>query len=584
LHLNSKESQRRLLPATYLAMFVVHSYNQRFSAEKRLLIVFAGRDQKAQPPDVQYVCWSALGGLSGASRVEVQKSRTFVPSEVVRQFRVLAGQLMKELRMKKLLVMSLLVIAPYGIAQDSQSAQPGQTASGQQAGAQPQQKTIKDPAEYNAYMSAISNNDPNAKAQALEAFLQQYPNTVVKEETLEQLMGSYQAANNAAKTTDAANRLLQVNPSNVRGLALITYLTRQQCGQGQLAACDQAAQFGQRGLQAADSMAKPAGVSDADFAKLQNGVKVIFNGAIAIGALQKKDYPTAQKAFSAAISVPENASNLQDVYPLATAYLQANPPEYLNGLFYAARAVDLAQAQGNAAAQQQIEKFALYYYKKYHGGTDGWDQVKAQAQNAPTPPPGFTIAQAPPPPTPCEFATTIMKQNPDVSQMAYGDWLFVLGSGNEQAAQQVWTFLNGKGIPVSSPEHPAKVVSAAPEELKLATTDDDIQENKADVTLRMATPLPAAQVPQPGTMLQGKWVGKATSYTALPPAAGQDAAGPSGTSGQPQNQPAGCQPNTGGGVMLTLTEGAKQGATPKKPTAPAKRGTTAKKKPAAAHH
>jgi len=514
--------------------------------------------------------------------VVVQKSKTFVPSDAVRQFHELGGQLLKELRMKKLLVTSLLAFAAYGFAQDSQGTQPGQTASGQQAGAQPQQKTIKDPAEYNAYMSAISNNDPNAKAQALEAFLQQYPNTVVKEETLEQLMGSYQAANNAAKTTDAANRLLQVSPNNVRGLALLTYLTRQQCGQGQQAACDQAAQFAQRGLQAADSMPKPSGVSDADFAKLQNGVKVIFNGAIGMGAIQKKDYPTAQKALQAAISVPENANNLQDVYPLATAYLQANPPDYLNGLFYAARAVDLAQ--GNPAAQQQIEKFALYYYKKYHGGPDGWDQVKAQAQNSPTPPAGFTIAQAPPPPTPCEFATTIMKQNPDVSQMAYGDWLFVLGSGNAQAAQQVWTFLNGKGIPVSSPEHAAKVIKATPEELQLATTDDDIQENKADVTLRMGTPLAAAQVPQPGTTLQGKWVGKATSYTPLPPAPSQGSDGQQSAT-QQQAQPAGCLPNTGGGVMLTLTEGAKQGATTtKKPATPAKKkGTTAKKKPAARH-
>jgi len=498
--------------------------------------------------------------------------------------------------MKKLLVTSLLAFAVCGYAQDSQSAQPGQTASGQQAGAQPQQnaqpgqtpsgqqagaqpqqKTIKDPAEYNAYMSAISNNDPNAKAQSLEAFLQQYPNTVVKEETLEQLMASYQAANNVTKTTDAANRLLQVNPNNVRALALLTYLTRAQCGQQQ-SACSQAAQYAQRGLQAADSMPHPAGVSDADFKKLQDSVKVIFNGAIGMAALQSKDYQTAQKALSASVSDPANANNLQDVYPLATAYLQANPPDYLNGLFYAARAVDLAQ--GNPAAQQQIEKFALYYYKKYHGSADGWDQVKQQAQNSPTPPPGFTIAQAPPPPTPCEFADTIMKQNPDVSQMAYGDWLFVLGSGNEKDAQQVWTFLNGKGIPVSSQEHPAKVIGATPEELKLATTDDDIQENKADVTLRMATPLPAAQVPQPGTMLSGKWVGKATSYTPLPPAAGQGAAGQqTGTSSQPQSQPAGCLPNTGGGVMLTLTEGAK-GAV-KKPAAPAKRGTTAKKRPVA---
>ena len=175
-----------------------------------------------------------------------------------------------------------------------------------------------------------------------------------------------------------------------------------------------------------------------------------------------------------------------------------------------------------------------------------------------------------------------MKQNPDVSQMAYGDWLFVLGSGNEKDAQQVWTFLDGKGIPVSGPDHPAKVISATATELQLATTDDDIQENKADVTLRMATPLPAAQVPQPGSMLQGKWVGKATSYTPLPPApaAGQSASGTSAQS--PQNQPAGCLPNTGGGVMLTLTEGAKQGTTAKKP-APAKRKPIAKKKPAARH-
>ena len=134
----------------------------------------------------------------------------------------------------------------------------------------------------------------------------------------------------------------------------------------------------------------------------------------------------------------------------------------------------------------------------------------------------------------------------------------------------------------SSPEHAAKVLSATPDELQLATTDDDIQENKADVTLRMGTPLPAAQVPQPGTMLTGKWVGKATSYTPLPPAANQNATGPAaGASGPAQNQPAGCLPNTGGGVMLTLTEGAKQGSTTKKPTAPAKRRTAAKKKPAA---
>ncbi|HEU5234199.1 MAG TPA: hypothetical protein VFU50_15160 [Terriglobales bacterium] len=526
--------------------------------------------------------------------------------------------------MKKLLLMSLLAFAAYGFAQEAQGTAPAQTTPGQQptAGqqtttgsqqttggqpaAQPQQKTIKDPAEYNAYMSAISAQDPNAKAQALEAFLQQYPNTVVKQETLEQLMAAYQAANNGPKMTDAANRLLQVDPNNIRALALLTFVTRSQAAQSNPQTAPQvyaqAAQYAQRGLQAAETMPRPAGVSDADYKKLQDGVKVIFNGAIGMDALQRKDYATAQKALAAAVAVPEDANNLQDVYPLATAYLQANPPDYINGLFYAARAVDLSA--NNAAAQQQINKFAQYYYKKYHGSTDGWDQVLQAAQNSPAPPAGFTITPAPPPPTPCEFADTIMKQNPDVSQMAYGDWLFVLGSGNQKDADAVWAFLNGKGIPVSSPEHPAKVISATADELQLATTDDDIQEGKADVTLKLTKPLPASQVPQAGAMLSGRWVGKATSYTPLPPpqpaqnaAAGQQqqpaAAGQQqqpGAAGQQQQpaapganaqqpQPAGCLPNTGGGVMLTLTEGAKQ-EPPKK--APPRRSTTRRR--STTHH
>jgi hypothetical protein len=157
---------------------------------------------------------------------------------------------------------------------------------------------------------------------------------------------------------------------------------------------------------------------------------------------------------------------------------------------------------------------------------------------------------------------------------------------------------------VSSPEHPAKVISATADELQLATTDDDIQEGKADVTLKLTKPLPASQVPQAGTMLTGRWVGKATSYTPLPPAQpAQNAAGgqqqqagaaaqqqQTGAAGQQaaagganpqQPQPAGCLPNTGGGVMLTLTEGSRQDTTPKK--TPPRRSTTTRRRSTARH-
>jgi hypothetical protein len=136
---------------------------------------------------------------------------------------------------------------------------------------------------------------------------------------------------------------------------------------------------------------------------------------------------------------------------------------------------------------------------------------------------------------------------------------------------------------VSSPEHPAKVISATADELQLATTDDDIQEGKADVTLKLTKPLPASQVPQAGTMLNGRWVGKATSYTPLPPAqpaqnaaAGQQQQPAAAGANAQQPQPAGCLPNTGGGVMLTLTEGTRQ-EPPSKKKAPPRRSTTRKR-------
>ena len=60
-------------------------------------------------------------------------------------------------------------------------------------------KRSKNPAEYNAYVNAIQQTNPAQKAQALEAFLQTYPNTVMKEDALEQLMVAYQQAGERAE-------------------------------------------------------------------------------------------------------------------------------------------------------------------------------------------------------------------------------------------------------------------------------------------------------------------------------------------------------------------------------------------------
>ena len=81
------------------------------------------------------------------------------------------------------------------------------TASGAATIAGPRHQcapVIKDPAEYNAYVGAVQQTDPAAKISGLEAFLTQYPNSVMKTQALEILMGAYQGTNNQQKTIGAA--------------------------------------------------------------------------------------------------------------------------------------------------------------------------------------------------------------------------------------------------------------------------------------------------------------------------------------------------------------------------------------------
>src|SRR5258707_8247032 len=197
--------------------------------------------------------------------------------------------------MKKVVVASLLAVA--GMVSVAGSAL-AQTQVNLGSNQQPSNSGVQmSPAEYNAYNSAITQTEPKAKAAALEGYLTAYPQSAVKAATLEQLMLAYSAFD-AAKTLDAADRLLQVDPNNLRGLTFETYfrltgadaLTDPAAKQ---AALDKAADNARKGLAAT----KPADMSPADFATLQNQAKPVFYRAIGTAALNKKDGATAVKNF-----------------------------------------------------------------------------------------------------------------------------------------------------------------------------------------------------------------------------------------------------------------------------------------------
>ncbi|HEY3926779.1 MAG TPA: hypothetical protein VGL89_00255 [Candidatus Koribacter sp.] len=420
--------------------------------------------------------------------------------------------------MKKPLVTMLLILATAAVqplvAQQSSPAA-GQTAGSAPAG-QPQQqkKEIKDPAEYNAYVNATQQSDPNQKATALESFLQTYPNSVMKIDAMELLMAAYQQAGNAQKTVDAANRILQVDPNNVRALALLAYNARAQAESNHPEAIPQAAEFGNKGLQALASYQKPEGVSDADFAKQKAQLEAIFAGAAGFAALQQKDYATASKDLTQAIAaedsmkMPEspqsNAMMLRDMYPLAVADLEQKPmnPE---GLWYAARAVKLAN--GNAAAQAAIEKYGKAKYTKYHGSDQAWSDLEASATSN-VPPAGFTVAPAPPPPTPQQQAQDLVNSKA-VKDMSFAEWQLILSSGNDTAASKVWDTIHDKQVALV-----AYVISATRTKIELAGSTDDNDAHKADITLTLDAPIPVSKVPKEGTTLE--FQGAPDTYTPNP--------------------------------------------------------------------
>jgi hypothetical protein len=417
--------------------------------------------------------------------------------------------------MKKVVIASLLAAAATSavgagafFAVPMASAQAAAAPANQ---AQAGQITIKDPAEYNDYTNATSQSTPAAKAAAIEAFLTKYPNSVVKKDLLVQLMTIYQATD-LNKTLDAATRLLAIDPNNLRALALSVYIEKNQAAQKTNPAdaqpiLDKAAQQSTTALAAP----KPADLSDADYQKLKAATTPIFEGALALDAENKKDYPGAIDAFKKELAsyADPNATTsgpaLNDTYLLGLAYTQETPPDYPNAVWYLTRAAHFAPAQ----AQPQIEKAAEYFYKKYHGGMDGFDAIQQQVQTSLNPPDSYKPVAAPPPPSPADQAHQAVVSTPDLKTLSLADKEFVLFNGSQEDAAKVWAVLND-GKPV---EIPGKVIQATADSVQIAVTEDNKAANKADLTINMKEPLKTIPVVGADITLDGTF----DSYTQNPP-------------------------------------------------------------------
>ena len=425
--------------------------------------------------------------------------------------------------MKKAVVASLLAVASVAPgAQFAFSQQQVNLGSGAQqpaAGGAAAGQVQLSQAEYNDYTAAINQTTPQTKAPALEAYLQKYPQSTVKTDVLQQLMVSYSSFD-SAKTLDAADRLLQVDPNNLRAITLEVYFRKASADQltdatAKQSALDKAADYAQKGLAAT----KPKDMSDADFKTLQTNANPIFYSAIGTAALNKKDTATAITNFKlelAAVPVDQTSKPgpiLQDTYFLGLAYLQSTPPDYVNCTFYVTRFTAFAPEP----YKSQLVPTAQYCYKKYHGNADGYDKVTAAATANLNPPSDFTITPAP---KASDIAHQTVASTSDLGTLALSDKEFILQNGTPDDAEKVWATVKGKTVEIPD----ATVITATDSMLTVAVSDDAVQSKTADFTFNMKEPLKTvptvgAKVTLTGTYASYSQGGSATTpSTAAAPA------------------------------------------------------------------
>jgi hypothetical protein len=362
--------------------------------------------------------------------------------------------------------------------------------------------TIKDPAEFNSYSMASSQADPKAKAAALEAFLQSYPQSVVKKTVLSLLIETYQGLGDADKTVAAASKQLQLDPNNMEAITASILAKKQQAAHTQDPAeiLDDAAALARKGL----TVPKPADVSADDWKKQTDALYPVFHSIMAYDLMiSKKDAKGAVDEFrNELMLIPAEQTTsgpaLNDTLQLAEAY--AKVPDALNAVWFYARAFDFAPA----SYKPVIEKKLKYWYTKYHGALDGLDDVKAKAA-ATVFPAGMVVAPAK---TPAEKIHDILVSTPDLKTLALADKELVLAYGSKEDADKLWAIMKDQPTPV-----PGIVMEASATVIKVAVTSDAKDAKVADFVVNMKEPLAEKDIPavgfefklQPGTELDGTY-------------------------------------------------------------------------------
>jgi len=312
------------------------------------------------------------------------------------------------------------------------------------AGAQGTKK-VKDQGEWDIDNAATMDIQQKNFAKAitdLDTWKQKYPGSDYKDDRSVMYIQAYAGTNQAAKALDEAALLIARDlkavlndPKNGPTQQLtVLYTAATAIAQVANPTADELATATTAAQQLIDYNAKPAGMSDADWATARGQLQAAAKGSLLYIAL-KPGSDAMQKAAQAAAAAtqaakqqpPDTAEVAKDRAAAEAAYVAAEPlflaalkqypdsaqvayklgasevaqqavhPAKISlGLYEIARAISIDQAKSDfdASARSAADAYLKTVYVRYHGAEDGLDQLKQQSLTAPVPPPDFHIASA----------------------------------------------------------------------------------------------------------------------------------------------------------------------------------------------
>jgi tetratricopeptide (TPR) repeat protein len=170
------------------------------------------------------------------------------------------------------------------------------------------------PAEEKAYKAfqkfqAMSNDDLGKKIQAGEDFLKKYPSTSYSPPVYSFLTAAYMQTGAVDKAVAAGEKGLQLNPQDFRTMAVMSQgLSRTVTAStpDSAARLAKAETYAKNALQGISTVAKPEGMSDANFTDLKNQTLAMAHGSLGLVEVHKNEFEAAIPELEQAVSTGPN--------------------------------------------------------------------------------------------------------------------------------------------------------------------------------------------------------------------------------------------------------------------------------------